>query len=98
MEQNRETILIDVREDEEVEISRPDIGEYVLHVPMSGILAQQGSIPPNNRLFVMCAHGIRSAQVTAWLTQQGLYSEVYNLDGGFARWINEGLPVVVKTG
>lgn len=79
-------ILLDVREP--FELARANLGEGVVLAPLSD-LAQQGpdALPDavtadkNAEIVVMCHHGNRSAQVTAWLLQQG-WTNVLNLDGG----------------
>ncbi len=97
-EPGQQAVLVDVRENDELEIAKPDLGESVLHWPMSGMSGQLQSLPQNKTLFIMCAHGIRSAQLTAWLMQQTYCKEVYNMDGGFEAWQNEGLPVFTNIG
>ena len=80
-----EFILLDVREPHELIYA--NLGSDVLLAPLSE-LAQQGpqALPEevlnkDAEIVVMCHHGNRSAQVTAWLRQQG-WSNVYNMDGG----------------
>lgn len=79
-------ILLDVREPHELLYA--NLGDGVLTAPLSQ-LAQQGpealpeevSADKEAEIVVMCHHGNRSAQVTAWLLQQG-WSNVFNMDGG----------------
>jgi rhodanese-related sulfurtransferase len=79
-------ILLDVREPNELLYA--NLGVDVLTAPLS-VLAQQGpeSLPESvladkeAEIVVMCHHGNRSAQVTAWLRQQG-WTNVFNMDGG----------------
>ncbi|MCA9918720.1 MAG: hypothetical protein KC445_12250 [Anaerolineales bacterium] len=79
-------ILLDVREP--FELTYANLGDGVLLAPLSD-LAQQGpeALPDDvtadkaAEIVVMCHHGNRSAQVTAWLLQQG-WANVLNLDGG----------------
>lgn len=79
-------ILLDVREPNELLYA--NLGDGVLAVPLSE-LARQGpeSLPEavltdkDVEIVVMCHHGNRSAQVTAWLRQQG-WTNVFNMDGG----------------
>jgi adenylyltransferase/sulfurtransferase len=44
-------------------------------------------------IVVFCHHGVRSAQVTMWLRQQG-WAHVYNMAGGIAAWALEIDPSV----
>jgi rhodanese-related sulfurtransferase len=79
-------VLLDVREPWEVACAAlPD--SRVVHAPLS-TLAAQGSqaLPPaasdpQADLVVFCHLGQRSAQVSAWLIDQG-YTRVFNLAGG----------------
>lgn len=81
-----EFILLDVREP--VELLYANLGDNVLTAPLSELAQRQLDALPaevrNNQeaeVVVMCHHGNRSAQVTAWLRQQG-WQNVFNLDGG----------------
>jgi rhodanese-related sulfurtransferase len=52
------------------------------------------SLPRNRPVVVYCHHGMRSAQVAAFLLSQG-YGPVYNLTGGIDAWstqIDPALP------
>jgi rhodanese-related sulfurtransferase len=79
-------ILLDVREPNELLYAH--LGDDVLTAPLSE-LARQGpeALPEavlankGAEIVVMCHHGNRSAQVTAWLRQQG-WTNVYNMAGG----------------
>ena len=89
IENNENFILLDVREP--LELQRASV-EAAVSAPLSQ-LAQQGpdALPEGVRddksaeIVVMCHHGGRSAQVTAWLIQQG-YSDVTNMGGGIHAW------------
>ncbi|MEB3212206.1 MAG: rhodanese-like domain-containing protein [Leptolyngbyaceae bacterium] len=74
--------LIDVRELEEIELAKLD---GFLHLPLSQFgewsIHIADSLNPDTETVVMCHHGIRSAQMCAWLMQQG-FSNVKNLSGG----------------
>ncbi len=85
-----EAALLDVREIEETSMGKAAIADAILH-PLSAI-TKSTRFEMDKTLIVMCAHGVRSAQVCAWLLRQG-YDKVLNLDGGFACWIQAGLPV-----
>lgn len=91
-------ILLDVREP--VELKYAALKTAVVHVPLSRMAAEHlASLPPpidaptDREIVVICHHGVRSAQVTAWLRSHG-YSQVYNLDGGidaYARDVDPGI-------
>ena len=84
--------VLDVRE--QVEWDHGHI-EGALHIPMSELVARVGEVPAE-RTLVVCKVGGRSAQVTAWLAQQG--HDVVNLDGGMLDWAEAGRPMVSETG
>ena len=49
----------------------------------------------DKELVVLCHHGIRSAQATTFLRQNG-FSEARNLTGGIDRWSAEVDPTVPR--
>ncbi len=79
-------VLLDVRENWEAALVHLT-DDRVVYLPLS-ILSRQGlaALPETvcNRdieIVVVCHHGMRSAQVTGWLLQQG-WKNVCSLDGG----------------
>ncbi len=75
--------LIDVREPVEYEIARIE-GARLL--PLSRFQEWIGELESGaETIVVMCHHGIRSAQVCAYLTQNG-FENVFNLEGGIDSW------------
>lgn len=79
-------VILDVREPAEIEKVRLE-DTRVYYAPMSR-LAYSGveALPESARdaeaeIIVMCHHGIRSAEVTAWLRAQG-WQRVTSLHGG----------------
>jgi rhodanese-related sulfurtransferase len=67
------------------------------HVPMNSVPAtvdhQPETIPADERVYVVCHVGGRSAQVTAWLRRHGY--DAVNIDGGMDAWQSAGRPVVL---
>lgn len=86
-------VILDVREDDEWEAGHVDGST---HVPLSELPARAGDIPAADPLVVVCRVGGRSAQVTAWLRQQG--REAVNLSGGLEAWQDAGRPLVTGDG
>jgi len=90
-------ILLDVREDDEWAAGHID---GAVHVPMMQVPQRlqydPGSLTPDAPLVVVCKVGGRSAQVTAWLLQQGY--DAVNLDGGMLAWQGAGRPMVADGG
>jgi rhodanese-related sulfurtransferase len=88
-----EALLIDVREPEETDVAKADLKQGVIEEPLSGF-TKTTAFSKEKLLVVMCAHGIRSAQVCHWLIGNG-YQNVVNLDGGFTNWQAMNLPVSI---
>jgi rhodanese-related sulfurtransferase len=88
------TYLLDVREDDEWVAGHI---EGAVHIPMSGLLGRVGEVPKDGDVVVVCKVGARSAQVAAYLAQQG-WPNVRNLDGGVVEWLRSGRALVSETG
>lgn len=86
--------VLDVREDDEWAAGHMP---GAVHIPMSGLLARVAEVPKDRDVVVVCKVGARSAQVTAYLRQQG-WSTVANLDGGVVAWVQAGKPFVTDDG
>ena len=82
-------VLLDVREDWELQTARLDLpGAPTLHIPMNSLPAQHAELPPAQPILVLCHHGARSLQCVAYLQQQG-HTAVYNVAGGIDAWSRE---------
>lgn len=84
--------LLDVREDWEVAHSAI---EGILHIPMGEVVERREEIPSDKPLVCVCHHGMRSAQVAAYLEQQG-WAEVENLSGGIDAWSQTVDPAIPR--
>ncbi len=82
MKRDDEIQVIDVREPLEHEIASI---EGVKLLPMSRFPEWADTLDPEAEIVFMCHHGIRSAQVCAFLARQG-FKRLYNLAGGIDRW------------
>jgi rhodanese-related sulfurtransferase len=83
--------FLDVREPWEYEVARIADSK---HIPMGDIPARfNQELDPENHIVVVCHHGVRSMNVTAWLRQQG-FENVQSLRGGIDRWSREIDPSV----
>ena len=87
--------LIDVREPEEVEMA--SLPGFV-NLPLSQFAIWSetihGQFDSEAETIVICHHGVRSAQMCAWLAQQG-FTQLKNLTGGidaFSQVIDPGVP------
>lgn len=82
----RPATLLDVREPWEVEVASLQVeGLTLRHIPMGQIPARLGELDPTQPVVCLCHHGMRSAQVAAFLERQG-FALVYNLAGGIDAW------------
>ena len=91
-------ILLDVRELQELDYAK--LADSRLEVTPMSRLAREGTNAlsesaksQDSTIYVMCHHGNRSAQVAAWLAQQG-WQNVFNVQGGideYARKIDHSV-------
>ena len=77
-----ELLLIDVREEFEHRMARV---EGALLLPMSRLSEWADSLDAERETVLMCHHGIRSAQMCAFLSERG-FKPLHNLAGGIERW------------
>jgi rhodanese-related sulfurtransferase len=88
------TLLLDVREPWEVSLASIQVpGTSALAIPMNQLPARLQDLDPLQPVVCICHHGIRSAQVVAWLEQRG-FEAAYNLAGGIAAWSQQVDPRV----
>ena len=84
-------VVLDVREPWEFETAKI-VGSK--HIPMGDIPARfNQELDPEKHIVVVCHHGVRSMNVTAWLRQQG-FEKVQSLRGGIDRWARQIDPTV----
>ncbi len=83
--------LLDVREPWEGEVSRL---EGAKHIPMGDIPTRvHQELDPDDRIVVMCHHGVRSLSVANWLRQQG-FEKAQSMRGGIDGWARTVDPKV----
>ena len=83
--------IIDVREP--WEFATAQVAGSVL-IPMGEVPARaHQELDPDERLVIMCHHGVRSMNVTVWLRNQG-FEQVQSLRGGIDAWSAEVDPAV----
>lgn len=91
-------VLLDVRERHELAQASLAEGTFEL-IPLSELAQKQldALTPPlqdkEAEIVVFCHRGVRSAQVTAWLKQQG-WTNVLSMAGGIDAWAKEIDPDV----
>ncbi|HHM06095.1 MAG TPA: sulfurtransferase [Gammaproteobacteria bacterium] len=83
-------LLLDVREPREWDICHIEGSE---HIPMGRIPEAWPGLDPERETVVICHHGLRSAQVAAYLQQMG-FKKVLNLSGGVDAWAREVDPAM----
>ena len=90
------TLLLDVREPWEVQLARIQLpGVAGLQLPMNELPQQLGTLDRSQPIVCICHHGVRSAQVVAFLLHLG-YPQVYNLAGGVDAWSAQVDPAVPR--
>ena len=93
-------LLLDVREPWEFALGAIRLdGLRTLHIPMNEIPARLAELAEAREaaqpVVCICHHGMRSAQVVAFLERQG-FDPVYNLAGGTDAWSQQIDPAVPR--
>lgn len=75
--------LLDVREPWEFETARINDAKLM---PMGEVPSRANQeLDPEDHIVVICHHGVRSMNVTAWLRQQG-FEKAQSMRGGIDAW------------
>ena len=75
--------LLDVREPWEFETAHMDGANLI---PMGDVPSRaHQELDPEDHIVVVCHHGVRSMNVTAWLRQQG-FDKAQSMRGGIDAW------------
>jgi rhodanese-related sulfurtransferase len=83
LDQGEEFTLVDVREPWEFETASMP-GAKLLPMGDVPFRANQ-ELDPEDHIVVVCHHGVRSLNVTAWLRQQG-FEKAQSMQGGIDAW------------
>jgi len=86
-----QAVLVDVRNDAEWSAGSINGAQ---HVMLGKLVEQLESVPKGKPVVVQCQSGARSAIAASILQKHGI-DQVINLSGGYANWVNEGLPVQI---
>ena len=90
---NNQARLIDVREPWEFQTAHIDPSVLM---PMGDVPSRaHQELDPDERLVILCHHGQRSLNVTAWLRNQG-FENVQSLRGGIDAWSTEIDPTIPR--
>jgi len=86
-------MLLDVREPWEFETARIAGAKLM---PMGDVPSRANQeLDPEDHVIVVCHHGVRSMNVTAWLRQQG-FEKAQSMRGGMDAWarrIDKNVPM-----
>ena len=83
--------IVDVREPWEFETARIDGAKLM---PMGDVPSRaHQELDPEDSIVVLCHHGVRSMNVTAWLRQQG-FEKAQSMRGGIDAWSRSVDPKV----
>ena len=85
-------VLVDVREPWEYAIATL---EGSVLVPLATLQQSLGKLDRNAEIIAVCHHGMRSADATGFLLQQG-FANVKNLIGGMDAWSTQVDPSVPR--
>jgi len=75
-------VLLDVRQPEEIAASSI---QGATCIPMNDVPSRLAELDPSKPVVVFCHHGVRSANVAAFLKGRG-FKDVKNLTGGIDAW------------
>jgi rhodanese-related sulfurtransferase len=93
-DQGAAPLVLDVREPWELQLAALALpGIETLNLPMMSVPQRLAELDPARPILGLCHHGMRSAQVLHFLSQQG-YTALYNISGGIHAWAAEVDPAV----
>ena len=88
-------VILDAREGEEYDVSHL---KNAIHAGYFWFdMRKLYDIPKDSVIVVYCTAGIRAEKIDEKIERAG-YKNVYNLYGGIAEWVNEGMPVYKPNG
>lgn len=90
----KNTLLIDVREQEEVSQKAYKV-KNTRNIPLSNIENRLQEIPRNEPIIIACRTGNKSKKVYDLLKKNG-FSNMTNMEGGIVKWEENNLPVLSK--
>jgi rhodanese-related sulfurtransferase len=83
LDHNESFTLLDVREPWEIQTAAIAAAKLI---PMGDVPSRaHQELDPDNHIVVLCHHGVRSMNVTAWLRQQG-FEKTQSIRGGIDAW------------
>ncbi len=82
--------LLDIRDIQSFRLAHPQKAQHLTSEMLPLFIENHDLEAP---IYVICYHGISSQQVVSYLQSQG-FEQVFNVEGGFAAWEQQGLPVL----
>ena len=92
LDSGKQPVLLDVREPWEFAIAK--IEGSVL-IPLGTLPQSLAKLDRSSEIVAICHHGMRSADATSFLLQQG-FQNVKNLVGGIDAWSSQVDPAVAR--
>lgn len=92
LDSGKKPLLLDVREPWEYALAKL---EGSILVPLASLPQSLGKLDRNQEIVAICHHGMRSADATTFLLQQG-FPNVKNLVGGIDAWSVQVDPGVAR--
>lgn len=89
---NKGTLVVDVRERDEVATVAYDV-KNVVNIPLSELKSRMTEIPKDQPVILACKTGNRSGQAMDILKANG-YTQLSNIEGGILAWEAKDLGVV----
>jgi rhodanese-related sulfurtransferase len=87
-------VVLDVREPWELQTASVKAEGFELrHMPMRSVPERLNELDRDLPIACLCHHGVRSAQVANFLTNQG-FTQIVNIHGGIHAWSQERDPAV----
>jgi glyoxylase-like metal-dependent hydrolase (beta-lactamase superfamily II)/rhodanese-related sulfurtransferase len=95
-EHRDELLLVDVRDQDEIDSSPLGMIEASMVVPLGDLRDKLSEVPRDRPVIAVCPAGARSAQAALIFEKAG-FPRVANLPGGLFRWRGLGLPLQAST-
>jgi len=93
----RGALLVDVRENDEVEQLAYDVSNIV-HIPLSEFEIRYKELPFDREMVIVCRGGGRSLRAAGFLINNGYDPlKVVNMQHGIIRWVQKGFPTTGDT-
>ena len=92
LEGNNPLVLVDVREDWELEICAI---AGAIHIPLGELADRAGELAPEKPVALLCHHGVRSRHAAILLEDYG-FKDVFNVAGGIDVWALEIDPDMTR--